>query len=147
MEEIIEDIRNGKMVIVCDDEDRENEGDLTMAAELVTADDINFMATYGKGLICLPLHEEIVERLGIPQMSQHNSAQNETAFTVSIEAKEGVTTGISAADRAYTSRIAVDEATGPDDLVMPGHVFPLKAKPGSVRDRPRPRSTFRVSRV
>ncbi|CAN5673822.1 bifunctional 3,4-dihydroxy-2-butanone-4-phosphate synthase/GTP cyclohydrolase II [soil metagenome] len=135
MEEIIEDIRNGKMVIVCDDEDRENEGDLTMAAELVTADDINFMATYGKGLICLPLHEDIVNRLEIPQMSQHNSAQNETAFTVSIEAKEGVTTGISAADRAYTSRITVDDATGPEDLVMPGHVFPLKAKPGGVLQR------------
>lgn len=135
VEEVVEDIRNGKMVIVCDDEDRENEGDLTMAAELVTADDINFMATYGKGLICLPLHEDIVERLGIPQMAQHNSAQNETAFTVSIEAKEGVTTGISAADRAYTSRIAADNATGPDDLVMPGHVFPLKAKPGGVLQR------------
>lgn len=135
VEEIIEDIRNGKMVIVCDDEDRENEGDLTMAAELVTADDINFMATYGKGLICLPLHEDIVNRLDIPQMSQHNSAQNETAFTVSIEAKEGVTTGISAADRAYTSRIAADDATGPEDIVMPGHVFPLKAKPGGVLQR------------
>ena len=135
VEEAVEDIRNGKMVIVCDDEDRENEGDLTMAAELVTADDINFMATYGKGLICLPLHEDIVERLGIPQMAQHNSAQNETAFTVSIEAKEGVTTGISAADRAYTSRITADDATGPDDLVMPGHVFPLKAKPGGVLQR------------
>ena len=135
VEEIIEDIRNGKMVIVCDDEDRENEGDLTMAAELVTADDINFMATHGKGLICLPLHEDIVQRLDIPQMAQHNSAQNETAFTVSIEAKEGVTTGISAADRAYTSRIAADDATGPDDLVMPGHVFPLKAKPGGVLQR------------
>ena len=135
VEEVIEDIRNGKMVIVCDDEDRENEGDLTMAAELVTADDINFMATYGKGLICLPLHEDIVERLEIPQMAQHNSAQNETAFTVSIEAKEGVTTGISAADRAVTSRIAADDATGPDDLVMPGHVFPLRAKPGGVLQR------------
>ncbi|MGB3682193.1 MAG: bifunctional 3,4-dihydroxy-2-butanone-4-phosphate synthase/GTP cyclohydrolase II [Rubrobacteraceae bacterium] len=135
VEEIIEDIRNGKMVIVCDDEDRENEGDLTMAAELVTADDINFMATHGKGLICLPLHEDIVERLEIPPMSQHNSAQNETAFTVSIEAKEGVTTGISAADRAYTSRMTVDDATGPEDLVMPGHVFPLKAKPGGVLQR------------
>ena len=89
VEEVIEDIKAGKMVIVCDDEDRENEGDLTMAAEFVTADDINFMATYGKGLICLPLHEEIVERLEIPQMIQRNSAQNETAFTVSIEAREG----------------------------------------------------------
>ncbi len=135
VEEVIEDIKAGKMVIVCDDEDRENEGDLTMAAEFVTADDINFMATYGKGLICLPLHEEIVERLEIPQMTQRNSAQNETAFTVSIEAREGVTTGISAADRAYTSRLAADDSTGPEDLVMPGHVFPLKAKPGGVLQR------------
>ena len=135
VEEVIEDIKAGKMVIVCDDEDRENEGDLTMAAEFVTADDINFMATYGKGLICLPLHEEIVERLEIPQMIQRNSAQNETAFTVSIEAREGVTTGISAADRAYTSRLAADDSTGPEDLVMPGHVFPLKAKPGGVLQR------------
>ena len=135
VEEVIEDMKAGKMVIVCDDEDRENEGDLTMAAEFVTADDINFMATYGKGLICLPLHEDIVERLEIPQMIQRNSAQNETAFTVSIEAKEGVTTGISAADRAYTSRLATDESAGPDDLVMPGHVFPLKAKPGGVLQR------------
>ncbi|MGF1471763.1 MAG: bifunctional 3,4-dihydroxy-2-butanone-4-phosphate synthase/GTP cyclohydrolase II [Rubrobacteraceae bacterium] len=135
VEEVIEDIKAGKMVIVCDDEDRENEGDLTMAAEFVTADDINFMATYGKGLICLPMHEDIVERLEIPQMIQRNSAQNETAFTVSIEAKEGVTTGISASDRAYTSRLAVDDATGPDDLVMPGHVFPLRAKPGGVLQR------------
>ena len=135
VEEVIEDIKAGKMVIVCDDEDRENEGDLTMAAEFVTADDINFMATYGKGLICLPLHEEIVERLEIPQMIQRNSAQNETAFTVSIEAREGVTTGISAADRAYTSRLAADDSTGPEDLVMPGHVFPLRAKPGGVLQR------------
>ncbi|HZY66365.1 MAG: bifunctional 3,4-dihydroxy-2-butanone-4-phosphate synthase/GTP cyclohydrolase II [Actinomycetota bacterium] len=135
VEEVIEDIKAGKMVIVCDDEDRENEGDLTMAAEFVTADDINFMATYGKGLICLPLDEGIVDRLEIPQMIQRNSAQNETAFTVSIEAREGVTTGISAADRAYTSRLVVDESTGPDDIVMPGHVFPLRAKPGGVLQR------------
>lgn len=135
VEEIIEDIKAGKMVIVCDDEDRENEGDLTMAAEFVTADDINFMATYGKGLICLPLHESIVDRLEIPQMIQRNSAQNETAFTVSIEAREGVTTGISAADRAYTSRLVIDESTGPDDIVMPGHVFPLRANPGGVLQR------------
>lgn len=135
VEEVIEDIKAGKMVIVCDDEDRENEGDLTMAAEFVTADDINFMATYGKGLICLPLHEDIVERLEIPQMIQRNSAQNETAFTVSIEAREGVTTGISAADRAYTSRLAADDSVEPDDFVMPGHVFPLRAKPGGVLQR------------
>ncbi|CAN5614070.1 bifunctional 3,4-dihydroxy-2-butanone-4-phosphate synthase/GTP cyclohydrolase II [soil metagenome] len=135
VEEVIEDIKAGKMVIVCDDEDRENEGDLTMAAEFCTADDINFMATYGKGLICLPLHEDIVERLEIPQMIQRNSAQNETAFTVSIEAREGVTTGISAADRAYTSRLAVDDSVGPEDFVMPGHVFPLRANPGGVLQR------------
>ncbi|CAN5565269.1 bifunctional 3,4-dihydroxy-2-butanone-4-phosphate synthase/GTP cyclohydrolase II [soil metagenome] len=135
VEEVIEDIKAGKMVIVCDDENRENEGDLTMAAEFVTADDINFMATYGKGLICLPLHEDIVDRLEIPQMISCNSAQNETAFTVSIEAREGVTTGISAADRAYTSRLAADESVEPDDFVMPGHVFPLRAKPGGVLQR------------
>ncbi len=135
VEEVVKDIKAGKMVIVCDDEDRENEGDLTMAAEFCTADDINFMATYGKGLICLPLHEDIVDRLEIPQMIQRNSAQNETAFTVSIEAREGVTTGISAADRAYTSRLATDESVGPEDFVMPGHVFPLRANPGGVLQR------------
>src|SRR5918993_1129545 len=132
IEEIIEDIKRGKMVIVCDDEDRENEGDLTMAAELVTADDINFMAAYGRGLICLPMAGEIVDRLDIPQMVTHNASRMGTAFTASIEAKEGITTGISAADRAHTCRVAVDEATGPEDLVMPGHVFPLRAKAGGV---------------
>ncbi len=135
IEEVIEDIRQGKMVIVCDDEDRENEGDLTMAAELVTGDDINFMATYGKGLICLPMHETMLDRLEIPQMITHNSARMGTAFTVSIEAKDGISTGISAADRAHTCRVAVDDATTPDDLVMPGHIFPLRAKPGGVLQR------------
>jgi 3,4-dihydroxy 2-butanone 4-phosphate synthase/GTP cyclohydrolase II len=135
IEDIIEDIKNGKMVIVCDDEDRENEGDLTMAAELVSADDINFMATYGKGLICLPLAGEIVDRLEIPDMVQHNASRMGTAFTNSIEAREGITTGISAADRAHTCRVAVDDATGPDDLVMPGHIFPLRARPGGVLQR------------
>ncbi len=135
IEDIIEDIQAGKMVIVCDDENRENEGDLTMAAELVSADDINFMATYGKGLICLPMAGEIVDRLEIPGMVQHNSSRMGTAFTSSIEAKDGITTGISAADRAHTCRVAVDEATGPDDLVMPGHVFPLRARPGGVLRR------------
>src|SRR3712207_6238903 len=101
IEEIVEDIKQGKMVIVCDDEDRENEGDLTMAAELVTADDINFMATHGRGLICLPMAEEIVDRLDIPQMVTHNASRMGTAFTVSIEAKEGISTGISA-DRKST---------------------------------------------
>ena len=135
MEEILEDIKAGKMVIVCDDEDRENEGDLTMAAELVTADDINFMATHGRGLICLPMAEELLDRLDIPQMTVHNSSRMGTGFTVSIEAREGITTGISAADRAHTCRVAVDDATGPEDLVMPGHVFPLRAKKGGVLQR------------
>src|ERR687891_532285 len=135
IEEIIEDIKSGKMVIVCDDEDRENEGDLTMAAELVTPEDINFMATHGRGLICLPMAEELLDRLEIPQMVTHNASRMGTAFTASIEAKEGITTGISAADRAHTCRVAVDEATGPEDLVMPGHVFPLRAKPGGVLQR------------
>ena len=135
IEEIIEDIKKGKMVIVCDDENRENEGDLTMASELVTADDINFMATYAKGLICLPMAGEIIDRLKIPAMVTHNSDPMDTAFTTSIEAKAGVTTGISAADRAQTCRVAVDDATGPDDLVMPGHIFPLRARPGGVLER------------
>ena len=135
IDEIIEDIKAGKMVIVCDDEDRENEGDLTMAAELVTPEDINFMATHGRGLICLPMAEEMLDRLEIPQMITHNSSRLGTAFTVSIEAKDGVSTGISAADRAHTCRVAVDEATDPEDLVMPGHVFPLRARPGGVLQR------------
>ena len=135
IEEIIEDIKAGKMVIVCDDEDRENEGDLTMAAELVTPEDINFMATHGRGLICLPMAQEIIDRLEIPQMVTHNASRMGTAFTASIEAKDGISTGISAADRAHTCRVAVDEATGPEDLVMPGHVFPLRARPGGVLQR------------
>ena len=135
IEEIIEEIGVGKMVIVCDDEDRENEGDLTMAAELVTPEDINFMAVYGRGLICLPMAGEIVDRLEIPEMVQHNHSRMGTAFTASIEAKEGISTGISAADRAHTCRVAVDEMTGPDDLVMPGHIFPLRARPGGVLQR------------
>src|ERR671915_1536970 len=135
IEEIVEDIKAGKMVIVCDDEDRENEGDLTMAAELVTPEAINFMATHGRGLICLPMAEDLVDRLDIPQTTVHNSSRMGTGFTVSIEAREGITTGISAADRAHTCRVAVDDATGPEDLVMPGHVFPLRAKKGGVLQR------------
>jgi len=135
IEDILEDIKKGKMVIVCDDEDRENEGDLTMATELVTADDINFMATYAKGLICLPMAGELIDRLEIPEMVTHNSSRMNTAFTTSIEAKEGVTTGISAADRAQTCRVAVDDATGPEDLIMPGHIFPLRARAGGVLQR------------
>src|SRR5918998_1256728 len=135
IEEIVEEIKAGKMVIVCDDEDRENEGDLTMAAELVTPEDINFMATYGRGLICLPMTGEMIDRLEIPEMTRHNTSRMGTAFTASIEAKSGITTGISAADRAHTCRVAVDEATGPEDLEMPGHVFPLRARPGGVLQR------------
>ncbi len=135
IEEIIEEVKAGKMVIVCDDEDRENEGDLTMSAELVTPDDINFMATYGRGLICLPMAGEIIDRLEIPEMTRHNTSRMGTAFTASIEARDGITTGISAADRAHTCRVAVDEATGPEDLEMPGHVFPLRARPGGVLQR------------
>ncbi len=135
VEEIIGEIKAGRMVIVCDDEDRENEGDLTMAAELVTPEDINFMALHGRGLICLPMAGDIIDRLEIPDMVQHNHSRMGTAFTASIEAKNGITTGISAADRAHTCRVAVDDVTGPEDLVMPGHVFPLRARPGGVLQR------------
>src|SRR5512142_355721 len=128
----IEDIRAGKMVILVDDEDRENEGDLCLAAEFVTADAINFMATYGRGLICLTLTESQVERLELPMMKlpDRQGPTLGTAFTVSIEAREGVTTGISAADRAHTIRVAINPMAQPDDLVVPGHVLPLKARRG-----------------
>ena len=135
IQEAAELYRRGEFVIIVDDEDRENEGDLCIAAERVTKDSINFMATHGRGLICLPMAEEMLDRLEIPQMITHNSSRMGTAFTVSIEAKDGVSTGISAADRAHTCRIAVDEATDPEDLVMPGHVFPLRARPGGVLQR------------
>ncbi len=128
----IEEIRNGRMVILVDDEDRENEGDLVMAAELVTPDAINFMARFGRGLICLALDSERCEQLDLPLMVQDNRSGFGTAFTVSIEAAEGVTTGISAADRAHTIRVAVAPDARPSDLSRPGHVFPLRAKPGGV---------------
>ncbi len=130
--EAIEDIRQGKMVILVDDEDRENEGDLTLAAEKVTPQAVNFMAKYGRGLICLAMTEERIEALKIPMMVSHNTSRFGTSFTVSIEAKHGVTTGISAYDRAKTIKTAIDPASGPDDIVMPGHVFPLKARKGGV---------------
>lgn len=133
--EIIEDIRQGKMVILMDDEDRENEGDLIMAAECVTPAAINFMARYGRGLICLTLTEERCAQLRLPLMVDQNSSPYATNFTVSIEAAEGVTTGISAADRARTVQAAVAADAKPSDLVMPGHIFPLKAKPGGVLNR------------
>jgi 3,4-dihydroxy 2-butanone 4-phosphate synthase / GTP cyclohydrolase II len=133
--EILEDIKQGKMVIVCDDEDRENEGDLTMAAELVTADDINFMATRGRGLICLPMSPEMIDRLRIPEIQKHYAPRMDTAFTASIDAADGITSGICASDRARTIRVAADPESGPEDLVMPGHVFPLRARPGGVIER------------
>jgi 3,4-dihydroxy 2-butanone 4-phosphate synthase/GTP cyclohydrolase II len=132
IDEALEEIRQGKMIILVDDEDRENEGDLTIAAEKVTPEIINFMATYGKGLICLSLTEEKVDALNLPMMSSDNKSRFQTAFTVSIEAKTGVTTGISAYDRAKTILTAIDDNAGPEDLVTPGHVFPLKARKGGV---------------
>src|SRR5512139_2657079 len=131
-EELIEEIRKGRMVILVDDEDRENEGDLTMAADAVTPAAINFMAKHGRGLICLTLEEEKVRALGLPPMAADNTARFGTAFTVSIEAKKGVTTGISAADRATTVIAAIADEAKPEDLVRPGHVFPLRAKNGGV---------------
>jgi len=128
----IEDLRQGKMIILVDDEDRENEGDLTMVAEKVTPEAINFMAKYARGLICLSLHPDIVERLNLPLMVQDNKSRFQTAFTVSIEAKNGVTTGISAADRAHTILTAVADDAKPDDLVQPGHLFPLRSRKGGV---------------
>ncbi|WP_286240228.1 bifunctional 3,4-dihydroxy-2-butanone-4-phosphate synthase/GTP cyclohydrolase II [Neptuniibacter halophilus] len=134
-EELIEDIRQGKMVILMDDEDRENEGDLVIAAEMVRADDINFMATHARGLICLTLTRARCEQLKLPLMVQSNGAQFSTNFTLSIEAAEGVTTGISAADRAHTVRVAVKQDAQPEDIVQPGHIFPLMAQPGGVLSR------------
>jgi 3,4-dihydroxy 2-butanone 4-phosphate synthase/GTP cyclohydrolase II len=135
IDEAIEDIRQGKMVVVVDDEDRENEGDLTIAAQFVTPDAINFMAKHGRGLICLALTPERCDELGLDLMAAKNESPFETAFTVSVEAREGVTTGISAADRAHTIQVAIDPESAPRDLVQPGHVFPLKAKPGGVLER------------
>ncbi len=132
IEAVLEDIRQGKMVILVDDEDRENEGDLTMAAEKVTPEAINFMAKYGRGLICLSLTEERADYLDLPLMVQANTSSFGTAFTVSIEARRGVTTGISAADRARTIQVAIADETTPADLARPGHVFPLRAKRGGV---------------
>jgi 3,4-dihydroxy 2-butanone 4-phosphate synthase/GTP cyclohydrolase II len=126
------DLRQGGMIILVDDEDRENEGDLTMAAEKVTPEAINFMAKYGRGLICLSLAPDIVDRLNLPLMVQNNRSPFKTAFTVSIEAREGVTTGISASDRAHTILTAVADDSGPDDLIQPGHIFPLRARRGGV---------------
>jgi 3,4-dihydroxy 2-butanone 4-phosphate synthase/GTP cyclohydrolase II len=132
IEEALEDLRNGKMIILVDDEDRENEGDLTIAAEKVTPDAINFMAKYGRGLICLALFPEIVDRLKLTPMVYDNRSPYKTAFTTSIEARYGVTTGISAADRAHTILTAIADDAKPEDLVQPGHVFPIRARRGGV---------------
>ena len=135
IDEALEDIKKGKMVILVDDEDRENEGDLTMAAEKITPEAVNFMAKEGRGLICLSLTPERVEHLQLPMMTTDNTSSFGTAFTISIEAKRGVTTGISAADRALTIKTAIDPQAGPEDLARPGHVFPLRARPGGVLQR------------
>jgi 3,4-dihydroxy 2-butanone 4-phosphate synthase/GTP cyclohydrolase II len=133
--ELIEELKLGRMIILMDDEDRENEGDIVCAAQSVTAEQINFMARYARGLICLSLAPEIVERLHLPMMAKHNGSRFGTAFTVSIEAASGVTTGISAADRAHTIQVAVNPHSAPRDIVVPGHVFPLRAEPGGVLKR------------
>jgi len=132
IEEAIKDMKDGKFVIIVDDEDRENEGDLSIAAEKVTAEAINFMARYGRGLICVPLTGQRLDELQIPMMVSDNTSRFGTAFTVSIEAKFGVTTGISAADRARTVQVLADPKTRPSDLVRPGHIFPLRAREGGV---------------
>src|SRR6185312_3506656 len=135
IEEAIEDIRQGKMVVVCDDEDRENEGDLTMAAQFATPEAINFMAKEGRGLICLSLTSERCDELGLDLMAAKNESPFETPFTVTVEARDGVTTGISAHDRAHTIQGAVDPESRPRDLVQPGHIFPLKSRAGGVLER------------
>lgn len=132
IEQIIDEARNGRMFILVDDEDRENEGDLVIPAQMATPDAINFMATHGRGLICLALGRQRVEALGLQPMSPNNRSRMETAFTTSIEAREGVTTGISAADRARTISVAIDAGKGAEDIVSPGHVFPLAAREGGV---------------
>jgi len=132
IEEIIEDARNGRMFILVDHEDRENEGDLVIPAQMATPEAVNFMATHGRGLICLTLTSERIDQLGLPLMALKNSSRHETAFTVSIEAREGVETGISAKDRAVTIAAAIDPKSGPQHLATPGHVFPLRARDGGV---------------
>ena len=130
IEEALEDVRAGRFVVVCDDADRENEGDLTIAAQFVTPEAVNFMAMHGRGLICLCLTPERCDELGLRQMTDMNETPYGTAFTVSIEAREGVSTGISAHDRAHTIQVAIDPESRPRDLVQPGHVFPLKSRAG-----------------
>src|SRR5918994_2785091 len=135
IEEALEDVRRGRMIVVCDGEDRENEGDLVMAAQFATPEAVNFMAKHGRGLICLALTGDRCEELGLDLMAAKNESGFGTNFTVSIEAREGVSTGISAHDRARTVQVAIDPRTKPHDLVQPGHMFPLKAKSGGVLER------------
>ncbi len=135
VEKAVEDIRAGKMVILVDDEDRENEGDLVIAAEKITPEAINFMAVHARGLICLSITSDQVARLGLPMMATNNQSQYETAFTVSVEARHGVTTGISAADRAHTVKVAIDPEANPRSVVVPGHMFPLRARDGGALER------------
>ncbi|MBN8543874.1 MAG: 3,4-dihydroxy-2-butanone-4-phosphate synthase [Alphaproteobacteria bacterium] len=132
IEEIIAEAKAGRMFILVDDEDRENEGDLVIPAEVCDAQAVNFMAKYGRGLICLTLEKSQVQKLGLPPMARHNTSRHQTAFTVSIEAREGVTTGISAADRARTIEVAIDPKSAPHDISSPGHIFPLEAREGGV---------------
>lgn len=135
IQDVIQDIKEGKMVIILDDESRENEGDLVCAADLITPEIINFMASKGKGLICLPMSKELIDKFNLKMMTDKNKAANRTAFTVSIEAAEGITTGISAADRSHTIKTAVNKNSKPSDIVQPGHIFPLKAMEGGVLSR------------
>src|ERR687886_196834 len=135
IEEAIDDIRQGKFVVVVDAADRENEGDLTIAAQFATPEAVNFMATHARGLICLCLTEERCDELGLRPMTDRNETPYGTAITVSVEAREGITTGISAHDRSRTIQVAIDPSKGPSDLVQPGHVFPLRARPGGVLQR------------
>src|SRR5947207_2057427 len=135
IDDVVSDIAKGKLVIVTDDADRENEGDLVMAAEKATAKNVNFMATHGRGLICVPIANERAEQLGLQRMVAQNREMYRTDFTVSVDAARGVTTGISAHDRAATIQVIADPKSTPDDLVQPGHVFPLRAKDGGVLRR------------
>jgi len=132
VEEAIEEYRNGRSVIIIDDEDRENEGDLTIPAQFATPEAINFMARYARGLICVPMTGERLEQLHVPMMVSHNDSHFGTPFSISVEARAGVTTGISAADRAHTIQVLIDPKARPNDLVMPGHIFPLRARDGGV---------------
>ncbi len=134
-DEIIAEAKAGRIFILVDDEERENEGDLIIPAARVTPETVNFMARYGRGLICLAMEGAMIDRLRLPLMTDRNSSKYETAFTVSIGAKEGITTGISAADRARTVHVAIDPRSGPEDVSVPGHIFPLRARPGGVLER------------